>query len=173
MSKVSTAVEMILSSMKTNECVLWPTESGTSAYGTVRGPSKMLRVNDRAQARIGTHVLACRMAHGPPPDQGMQVRHSCHTPLCLNPRHLSWGTPRQNSEDRQERTTHCPNGHEYTPDNIYIQPSNPSVRQCFICRKKRQRKADAKRPQRQRRRWGSKVDTVSTSEDHQQGEQPS
>jgi len=33
----------------------------------------------------------------------------------------------------QRSRTHCPKGHEYTPENTYRQPSKPNTRKCKIC----------------------------------------
>lgn len=36
---------------------------------------------------------------------------------------------------RAPRRTHCKHGHELTPDNTYIPPSEPNGRECRTCRK--------------------------------------
>lgn len=33
----------------------------------------------------------------------------------------------------QKKRTHCPKGHEYTPENTYRQPSKPNTRKCRTC----------------------------------------
>lgn len=40
--------------------------------------------------------------------------------------------------NRYEHNTHCSAGHEYTPDNIYIQARYPNVRNCRQCRRIRE-----------------------------------
>lgn len=39
------------------------------------------------------------MANGPIPS-GLQVRHDCDTPLCVNPGHMRLGTSKDNAQDR-------------------------------------------------------------------------
>ena len=34
---------------------------------------------------------------------------------------------------KERAKTHCPKGHEYTPENTYYQPSTPNKRKCRIC----------------------------------------
>lgn len=48
------------------------------------------------------HRFAYSVTHGPIP-AGMQVRHSCDTPLCCNPMHLSLGSQVENNRDMVER----------------------------------------------------------------------
>lgn len=60
------------------------------------------------------HRLMCEAAHGPAPADSVAM-HSCNNKWCINPNHLSWGTPSQNSMDavncglspRGERAKHA------------------------------------------------------------------
>jgi hypothetical protein len=48
---------------------------------------------------------------------------------------LRWATPKESARNRRPQlATHCPNGHEFTPQNIYKSPGDGS-RQCVTCRK--------------------------------------
>jgi hypothetical protein len=49
---------------------------------------------------MGAHRYVCIRVHGEPPFMGSQVRHLCGNPPCVNPKHLTWGTAKENADDR-------------------------------------------------------------------------
>jgi hypothetical protein len=55
---------------------------------------------------IGAHVYSFELHHGPVPE-GHVVRHSCNSPSCVNPDHLSSGTQKQNIADAVSQGRHC------------------------------------------------------------------
>lgn len=107
-------------------------------------------------------VLAHRFAYEitiGPIAQGMHLDHTCHNDegcppgfcehrLCVNPSHLEPVTSRTNvnrSHNSNIRKTHCPKGHEYTPENVRLQvKKNTTCRKCITCERQR----DALRPKR-------------------------
>jgi len=79
-------------------------------------------------------------------DSPLQVDHLCSNKRCMNPDHLEAVTSSVNNKrafERGERArtapnnanvakTHCPQGHEYSPENTYVYPSR-SARRCKTC----------------------------------------
>ena len=65
--------------------------------------------------------------------------HHCDNPPCVNPSHLYIGDHLKNVADRVSRgrsgkrppPTQCPNGHEYTEGNVYLETGK---RMCLTCR---------------------------------------
>lgn len=93
------------------------------------------------QFRLGeTMALAHRVAYelliGQIPD-GLELDHLCRNPSCVNPAHLEPVTHRENclrgtgSSARNARKAHCPRGHYYGGDNLYIHPDGG--RRCRNC----------------------------------------
>jgi hypothetical protein len=107
-----------------------------------------------------TQRLAHRAVHealiGPIP-KGMDVDHLCHTPeacaggsscphrRCINPAHLSAKTRRDNwlrgssITARNLAKTHCPQGHEFSPENTAVctRPDGRTWRRCRTCHRAR------------------------------------
>ena len=87
------------------------------------------------------HRLAYHLAKGPIP-AGLDICHECDYKRCCNPDHLFPGTHRDNMLDmrakkkmHQDRITHCPKDHEYTPENTrYVRTKIGGLaRACRAC----------------------------------------
>lgn len=115
-------------------CWIWTATVTHSGYGHMRaGGSRGL-------------IMAHRFAYGhfisAIPD-GMLVCHRCDVPACCNPAHLFLGTYKDNAHDRDRKLragvstngtkTHCPRGHEYTPENTMLRRDR-SGRWCRACK---------------------------------------
>jgi hypothetical protein len=76
--------------VENGECFLWQGCKGSRGYGT-------LAVGKRNKE--SAHRLAWALANKSAPPAGMHVMHSCDTPACVNPAHLSIGTAADNQRD--------------------------------------------------------------------------
>src|SRR5436190_1955012 len=81
------------------------------------------RFNVGDQTTVYAHRWAWIAANGPVPD-GLVLHHKCFNPPCVNPDHLEPVTHGENLRAgprgpafELSRRTHCPQGHEYTPEN--------------------------------------------------------
>lgn len=114
------------------DCWLWTGAKSSSGYGH-------LTINKKT---IKAHRFSYETSFGLIKPNEI-VMHSCDTPLCVNPKHLSVGTKKDNARDmlkkhrqNQQSKTHCPKGHEYNEENTYVfvSPSTgASRRQCKEC----------------------------------------
>lgn len=81
----------------TNDCWLWTGGTVTKGYGTIK---KLL--GDKWQT-VYAHREILRLVTGEPPTDTSQALHSCDTPACCNPAHLSWGTNSKNRKEARDR----------------------------------------------------------------------
>lgn len=108
-----------------NGCWIW-TASQNKGYGLFW----------LAGANRPAHRVSYEMRVGPIPD-GLVIDHLCRTPLCVNPAHMEPVTTRENLHRGigfaalNVVKTHCPKGHEYTPDNVHV--TNIGGRRCKTC----------------------------------------
>lgn len=84
------------------------------------------------------------------PGEDIALDHLCRNPACVNPWHMD---PVPNAENvrrgcgsqRRLAKTHCPHGHQYTPENTRIKPWG--ARECRACgnagQRERRRRASA------------------------------
>lgn len=106
-------------------CWVWQRGLGGSGYGAVHDSAKGYAV--------GAHVIYYERRFGKTP-LGLELDHLCRNRRCVNPEHLEPVTPienrRRGSTDAAAERTHCPNGHEYTPNNVYIWKGKRSCKAC-------------------------------------------
>lgn len=81
-----------------SECLTWPFGRNSRGYGAVGFRGR----------RVGAHRAMCILAHGEPPKANSHAAHSCGKGHegCVNPRHISWKTPKENQRDRAAHGTH-------------------------------------------------------------------
>jgi hypothetical protein len=122
---------------KTDTCWLW-LGALHNGYGGINVDGK----------RTPVHRAAYELLIGPIPE-GLVIDHLCRVRNCVNPVHLEPVTNAENvlrgegTGAHHARSTHCPQGHKFTPENTY---HSPTGRKCRIC------KAESKRRYRMRKR---------------------
>lgn len=109
--------------------------------GRWRYPYVTMRDADGVQKKRAVHLVMMAAFMGPRPD-GLETLHANGNPEDSSLLNLSYGTSTQNHLDMVAHGTHfwankteCPQGHEYTPDNIYsiIHANGRPSRHCKTC----------------------------------------
>ena len=83
------------------------------------------------------HRITYEICVGPIPE-GMEIDHLCRVKICCYPPHLeavphAVNIARGEGGKHHSAKTHCPKGHEYTPENTYPNRGNPNWRACKQC----------------------------------------
>jgi len=118
---------------KTDWCWNWTGTQNGRGYGFF-APEK--------SGNVQVHRYAYEKLRGPIPD-GLTIDHLCRNTICVNPSHLEPVTQGENTRrgmiatGRGIAVTACPQGHQYTPENTYIEPKGS--RSCRECRRERTR----------------------------------
>src|SRR5271155_3699797 len=116
--------DSFISPEPTSGCWLWTGHTNQGGYGIFsahRVKSVAHRFNfERYRGRI---------------PKGLDLDHLCRVRCCVNPWHLepvtlSENVKRGEAGKYQTKRTHCPQGHEYTPDNTYCPPGARTPRRC-------------------------------------------
>ena len=118
-------------------CWLWTGSCNDQGYGNFKYFGRVEKA----------HRVAYRLYVGPIPTN-MELDHLCRVPQCVNPAHLEpvthWENGRRGQVGKwQLRKTHCPHGHPYSGENLYI--DTRGRRNCKECRQRIARKCRAKR----------------------------
>jgi hypothetical protein len=115
-------------------CLIWTGGKARSGYGTFFLAGRKQRAHRVAyEDRVG-HIPT-----------GLVLDHLCRTRICVNPLHLEAVTDKVNIlrgeglAAQNAMKTHCPAGHEYTPENAYhFKRSETRVgRNCLACERAR------------------------------------
>lgn len=112
-------------------CHVWDGPKNPMKYGFVYGQFTPRYSADRVMA----HRYAYERAHGPIP-AGLVIDHLCRNTLCVNPAHLEVVTIGENVSrgvPGNSKITHCPKGHPYSGDNLYLKPGGQRL--CRACRR--------------------------------------
>lgn len=113
-------------------CWIWTGSTWGGGYGQVRMQS------GRGVSPVYAHRVSYELFFEKIP-KGLELDHLCRVINCVNPKHLEAVTHRVNMlrgetlAAKNVAKTHCPKGHEYSPDNTHICRRN--IRHCRICDK--------------------------------------
>ena len=75
---------------KSDKCWIWTGARTRGGYGNVRFNNRYMRA----------HRVSFQLAHPNVDITGLDIDHKCHTPSCVNPKHLRAITHKQNQEHR-------------------------------------------------------------------------
>jgi hypothetical protein len=89
--------------------------------------------------RKGSHRFIYDFVFGAIPES-YDVHHKCFNKKCCNPYHLQACTRRENIRETSKLKTHCPKGHPYAGENLYLTKENWRV--CLECRRTRYKKSN-------------------------------
>lgn len=120
-----------------DECWQWTAVRSWGGYGLF---------ND-GRAHCHAHRFAYELLVGPIPE-GKQLDHLCRNRTCVNPAHLEPVTQQENIRrgdcgKHTREKTHCPQGHPYAGDNLYVTPDGR--RECRQCRRAAQERFHRKK----------------------------
>jgi len=129
-------------------CRIWTRSLNIDGYG-------IIKVGGRKGRNLRAHRVAYELAHGPiSPD--LELDHLCRNRRCIEPSHLEPVTHADNitrglTGNHNKIKTHCPQGHEYTPENTMLyQTRGRAARGCKTCRYVRSRDHNRARRARER-----------------------
>ena len=116
-------------------CWNWNACKTANGYGQIRWNNK----NHLAHRVMYMELI------GTIPD-GLVLDHKCFNRGCCNPKHLEPVTSKVNSERGYfAQKTHCPQEHEYTPENTYT--CKKGKRSCIICKRASKRRFEERKRQ--------------------------
>lgn len=119
-------------------CWLWTAQCNNAGYGCFHMDKKH---------RLA-HRVSFEMHKGKIP-QGLVLDHLCRVRSCVNPAHLEPVTHKVNinrgvagkvHRELAALITHCPRGHPYSGDNLYVRPTGNGNRSCRTCHRERMRR---------------------------------
>jgi hypothetical protein len=106
-----------------DECWPWVAKSRNKfGYGMLSLPLREGKKRSYTASRISAFL-----AYGPPPEGKPHALHSCDNPVCCNPKHLRWGSPKENVKDAVDRNRASKPPRNSTYRNRSNQPKGDKV----------------------------------------------
>lgn len=80
-----------------DDCLIWPFARTNGRYGKLLFGGRLCLA----------HRVVCEAVNGPPPSPAHEAAHTCGQghDACVNPRHLRWRTPKQNTGEKADHGT--------------------------------------------------------------------
>lgn len=107
--------------------------------GLDRDGYPIFRPSGRPTGRAHRHAFQVLVG----PINAETLNHDCHVRHCVNPNKGHATTPMSSADNVREgkaRITHCPHGHEYTPENTIMVGPKKNRRGCRTCYNARSRR---------------------------------
>lgn len=102
-----------------------------------RQPNGYARISVNGRQQLVHRVMYERIV-GPIPE-GLVIDHLCRNRACVRPGHLEPVTIAENliRGDSNAHKTHCPQGHPYSGDNLYVENAGKAwaKRRCRTCKR--------------------------------------
>ena len=138
--------QRLLSGFVTEDgCWIWARGCAAGGYGSIVIEGKMWRAHRACYELIYDVTLT--------PNQFLH--HLCKNKACINPFHLEITTQEDHVDSAtfgNKEKTHCPHGHEYTPENTHWNRGGKS-RECYECKLIRMRRKRLRKRQEAAARW--------------------
>lgn len=113
----------------TNHCWLWNGRKTNGGYGVFSFNNNVIRAHRFSYELFKNEIPV-----------NLDLDHLCRNTKCVNPQHLEPVSKYENqkrSPITNMNKTHCPQGHEYSSDNLYVSPKG--FRFCRICKNAHER----------------------------------
>jgi len=135
---------------QSNGCILWTgpkSNHPNHGYGLVIVGKRRSKAGRLYGVQRKVHRVVWELLLGPVP-HGLCLDHRCRTRLCVNVAHMDPTTPAENVRrgiPAETRVTHCPRGHEYSPENTSYSKTvrGSKSRNCKTCLRDKQRELRA------------------------------
>ena len=136
---------LALTTIESGQCWTWNGSRSKDGYGQMVLDGR----RDRKRVRIAPYRFIWEWVNDEPMPDGLEPDHTCNNRGCVNPSHVEPVTHAENQRRSyqrgrkrihvdyvggRKRGTHCPHGHEYTPENAVLSSQN-SV-QCRECNRR-------------------------------------